>query len=202
MSNLFLLWRQVLKNPRSLGTIAPSSKYLAQTLVSAANVSPSQRVVEIGAGTGPLTNWIWDKVDPKSFLVLEPNPEMARALRSKFKGIEVSEEVVQNLEVLCKEKGWEGVDSVLSSLPWSLFPEEVLNDGLKAIHQSLAPNGKVLTLVYSHAQYFPASLHLEKKFHEHFENVYRTRTTWRNIPPGYWLVGERPRKRINFKEIK
>lgn len=194
MSNLFLLWRQILKNPRSLGTVAPSSKYLAQTLVAAANISTSQRVVEIGAGTGPLTTWIWEKVDPNHFFVLEPNPEMAKALRERFQGIEVLEEKVQDLEQICDKKQCGKIDAVLSSLPWSLFPEEVLDQGLTAIHQSLASDGKVLTLVYSHAQYFPSSLHLERKFHAHFENVYRTRTTWRNIPPGYWLVGERPRK--------
>lgn len=194
MSNLFLLWRQILKNPRSLGTVAPSSKYLAQTLVSAANISPSQRVVEIGAGTGPLTTWIWEKADPNNFIVLEPNPDMASVLREKFEGIEVLEEKVQDLEMICKQKEIGEIDSVLSSLPWSLFPEDVLDQGLTAIHRSLAPHGKVLTLVYSHAQYFPSSLHLERKFHDHFENVYRTRTTWRNIPPGYWLVGEYPKQ--------
>ena len=38
MNNLFLLWKQIVKNPRALGTVAPSSPYLAKCVVAAANI--------------------------------------------------------------------------------------------------------------------------------------------------------------------
>lgn len=200
MNNFFLLWRQILKNPRSLGTVAPSSPYLAHNLVRAANLSTEQFVVEVGAGTGPLTDWIYKQVRPEQFAILEPNTQMALALSEKYHEAKVLERFVQELPQVQAELQWPKIDVVLSSLPWSIFPENVLDEGLQAIHTVLAPQGKVLTLVYSHAQYFPSSLKLERKFLEHFENVYRTRTTWRNIPPGYFLVGERPRKPKSVEE--
>jgi phospholipid N-methyltransferase len=193
VSNFFLLWRQILRNPRDLGTVAPSSQFLAKCLVEAADLAVDQRIVEVGAGTGPLTKWIRPKISPESFIALEPNGEMSATLRREFPDIQVFEEKVQRLEQICQDLGWDHVDKVLSSLPWSLFSEESQEEALRAIASSLNPQGRMLTLVYSHAQYFPSSAKLEQRFHKYFHHVYRTRTTWRNLPPGYWLVGERPK---------
>ncbi len=193
MNNLFLLWKQILKNPMELGTVAPSSPYLAKCVVAAANINPSQHVIEVGAGTGPITRHIIGQVTPDKFCVVEPNPEMLSALKQEFPQAHHREEYVQQLPQIVEELGWSEVDVVVSSLPWSIFPKEAVVEGLEAIHTVLGPAGKMLTLVYSHAQYFPSSLYLEHQFNRYFEHVYRTRTTWRNVPPGYFLVGERPR---------
>ena len=72
MNNLLLLWKEVLRSPRSLGTIAPSSKWLAMDLIEAANLRKDTVTVEIGAGTGPLTEWIINTVEPVHFIALEP----------------------------------------------------------------------------------------------------------------------------------
>ena len=193
VSNFFLLWRQILRNPKDLGTIAPSSQFLARSLVDAANLTQDQRIVEVGAGTGPLTKWIWPEVNEKRFIALEPNRAMVEVLKGHFEGIQVFEQKVEFLQGICKELNWDGVDRVLSSLPWSLFSEQDQEKGLQAISSVLTEHGRMLTLVYSHAQYFPSSIKLEKKFNQYFNHVYRTKTTWRNVPPGYWLVGERPK---------
>ena len=193
MNNLFLLWKQIVKNPRALGTVAPSSPYLAKCVVAAANIGPKQRIVEVGAGTGPITEYIMPLVTPDQFCIVEPNEEMLDTLKEKYPHAHHSGEFVQKLPEVIAGVGWSGVDVVVSSLPWSIFPKESVVEGLEAIRDVLEPNGKVLTLVYSHAQYFPSSLYLEYQFNRYFEHVYRTRTTWRNVPPGYFLVGERPR---------
>ncbi len=193
MNNLFLLWKQILKNPRELGTVAPSSPYLAKCVVAAANINKQQHVVEVGAGTGPITRHIIKEVTPEQFCIVEPNPEMLGTLKEEYPSAHHSAEYVQELETVVQGLGWSKVDVVVSSLPWSIFPKPAVVSGLEAIHSVLTPNGKVLTLVYSHAQYFPSSLYLEHQFNRYFEHVYRTRTTWRNVPPGYFLVGERPR---------
>jgi phosphatidylethanolamine/phosphatidyl-N-methylethanolamine N-methyltransferase len=194
VSNFFLLWKQVLRDPKSLGTVAPSSKFLGQCLVESAELEPGQRIMEIGAGTGPLTKWILPKVDPNSFVILEPNQELAAVIRERFNGVTVWEEKVQDLETICSENEWGEVDRVLSSLPWSLFSEEELESGVQAISSILNKDGRVLTLVYSHAQYFQTSIKLEKLFNKFFTTVYRSKTIWRNVPPGYWLVAEKPKK--------
>ena len=201
MNNLFLLWRQILRDPMSLGTVAPSSSYLARCVVAAAGLNEHKYVVEVGAGTGPLTHFIYPKVDPRNFAILEPNAEMVEQLQHQFQHAQVHQQKVQDLEVVVTELNWPQVDIVISSLPWSIFPQEVLQDGLKAMHTVMSPDAKLLTLVYSHAQYFPSSRYLEGQFLQYFENVYRTRTTWRNVPPGYFLVGERPRQ-IKLSEQK
>ena len=193
MNNLFLLWKQIVKNPRALGTVAPSSPYLAKCVVAAANIGANQKIVEVGAGTGPITKYIFPLIQPENFCIVEPNQELLEALRQQYPQAHHSGAFVQQLPDVLESVEWESADVVVSSLPWSIFPKESVVEGLEAIRSSLSPNGKVLTLVYSHAQYFPSSLYLEYQFNRYFEHVYRTRTTWRNVPPGYFLVGERPR---------
>ena len=157
------------------------------------NIGANQKIVEVGAGTGPITKYIFPLIEPENFCIVEPNQELLKALQQQYPQANHSGAFVQQLPEVLESIGWDSADVVMSSLPWSIFPKESVVEGLEAIRSSLSPNGKVLTLVYSHAQYFPSSLYLEFQFNRYFEHVYRTRTTWRNVPPGYFLVGERPR---------
>ena len=50
MNNLLLLWKQVMRSPMKVGTVAPSSKNLAKALIEAADLHPSQTSVEVGGG--------------------------------------------------------------------------------------------------------------------------------------------------------
>lgn len=194
MKNLFVLWRQVLKNPRGLGTIAPSSPYLAKAVADAAAITHEYYVVEIGAGTGPLTEELSTRVHPDKFMIFEPNPDMATILREKYPQFPLYVEYASKLPQICAEKSWAHVDVVVSSIPWSLLKEKDIEETIDAVCKVLAPQGKMFTLVYAHAQYFPSSLTLEKKFNQSFEKVYRTKIVLGNIPPGYFLVGDTPKK--------
>ena len=192
MNNLLLLWKEVLRSPRSLGTIAPSSKWLAQDLVEAADLRRETVTVEIGAGTGPLTEWIISEVEPLHFIALEPNDSLADRLRERFPGIDVSEKPATNLREALEERGYTHADRVLCSLPWSLFSENEINDSLDAVCDVLGENGTFLTLVYTHAKYLPSSRMLRDSLMKYFYKVEFTGTTWRNLPPGQWLVCRNP----------
>ena len=160
MNNLFLLWKQIVKNPRALGTVAPSSPYLAKCVVAAANIGANQKIVEVGAGTGPITKYIFPLIEPENFCIVEPNQELLDILQQQYPQANHSGAFVQQLpEVL--EVDWMGVGrrrGVFIALVY--LSQRICGRGLEAIRSSLSPNGKVLTLVYSHAQYFPSSLYL------------------------------------------
>lgn len=191
-NNLWLLWRQVLKSPRELGTVAPSSRWLAQGLIRASDVLEAHTIVEVGAGTGPLTHWIRASVPKARFFAMEPNPDMAALLRARFMGLDVCEERVEELPDQLKQRGLNTADRILSSVPWSLFPIDDLEHSLDAICQSLSDDGYFVTLVYAHARQFPSSLKLKKLVECKFSQVYYSDVIWRNIPPGNWLVCRNP----------
>ena len=191
-NNLWMLWRQLLKHPRELGTVAPSSRWLAQGLVQASDITEDHTIVEVGAGTGPLTHWIRASVPKANFFAMEPNPDMAALLRARFMGLDVCEERVEALPQMLQERGLNKADRILSSVPWSLFPIKELESSVDAICDSLADDGFFVTLVYAHARQFPSSMQMKQLVEGKFNTVYYSDVIWRNIPPGNWLVCRNP----------
>ena len=192
VNNLWMLWRQLLRYPRELGTVAPSSRWLAQGLVRASDITEDHTIVEVGAGTGPLTHWIRASVPKANLFVMEPNPDLAALLKSRFMGLDVCEERVEALPQMLIDRNYTAADRILSSVLWSLFPEEELESSVDAICNSLTDEGYFVTLVYSHARQFPSSLKMKKLVERKFSKVYYSDVIWRNIPPGNWLVCRNP----------
>ena len=79
----------VLKEPLSIGAIAPSSPYLAKYLIE--GIRPGSRVIELGAGTGIVTQAILESgVEPKDLIALEQNGDFADLLKERFPNIIVA----------------------------------------------------------------------------------------------------------------
>ncbi|MCZ0953160.1 MAG: methyltransferase domain-containing protein [Rhodospirillaceae bacterium] len=78
----------LVREPLSVGAVAPSSRRLAGHMV--ADIVPGSRVIELGAGTGAVTRAILDSgVTPNDLLVIEQNEAFSEMLRKRFPGIEV-----------------------------------------------------------------------------------------------------------------
>ena len=50
-----LFFRQWLRSPKSMGSVIPSSKFLARAVANEVAWQPGQYVVELGGGTGAIT---------------------------------------------------------------------------------------------------------------------------------------------------
>ena len=63
----------------------PSGKVLARTMARYVDTSSTGPVIELGAGTGPVTEALIDHgVDPQRLVLVEFNPTFCRMLRAKF----------------------------------------------------------------------------------------------------------------------
>lgn len=88
-------WRaflaRMLRHPRIVGAIAPSSEALAQAMRRAA--MPLQRaVLELGAGTGVFSRTLLRAgLAPESLYLVERLPEFAAALRAQLPAVQVLE---------------------------------------------------------------------------------------------------------------
>ena len=100
------------------------------------------------------------------------------------------------------QHGFQEVDRILCSLPWSIFTDELLAQNIEGITSVLAKDGMFVTLVYTHAKYFSASKKLRNYLSDHFKIVELSDTTWRNVPPGQWLVCSQPIRKADASEIK
>src|SRR6185295_9312698 len=81
-------FRGWLRDPRSMGAVAPSGRALARLI--ATGVTSNSTVLELGAGTGSLTEALLAKgVQPANLYLVERDPELAAVLRKRFAGCHV-----------------------------------------------------------------------------------------------------------------
>ena len=71
----------LLKTPGLTGAFTPSSRYLASAMVRAAG--EVNHVVELGAGTGPVTKALRSRLPNASLVVVEIQPRLAQRLRRR-----------------------------------------------------------------------------------------------------------------------
>ncbi len=185
--------REFARTPSAVGSIAPSSRYLARRMIDAAEVRAEDVVVEIGAGTGPFTAELLRRFPALTLLALEPSADLAAALRQRFPGLRVEEELAQDLPALVEAWGHTEVDRVISGLPWTMWPEEVIAAGLDAVVEVLRPGGRMVTFSYVHSQaLLPGAKVFRRLLEERFETVRRTQVEWRNAPPALVFVCDAP----------
>ncbi|HEU4616700.1 MAG TPA: methyltransferase domain-containing protein [Gammaproteobacteria bacterium] len=142
-SSFFLNW---LHDPFAIGAVAPSGRLLAKLM--AAGVAPGARVVELGAGTGTVTNAILRAgVAPCDLFVVEQNPRFAALLTRKFPLCEV---IVADALSLGKYLGGlsGAVDFVISGLPLLLFSKQQKRRLLEQTFALLAPAGRLHQFTY------------------------------------------------------
>ena len=78
------IMREFLRRPRLTGVVAPSSPTLAQAMTSGPDLEHADTVVELGSGTGAITEAIRRRPAPGTRLVtVELNPVFARLLADR-----------------------------------------------------------------------------------------------------------------------
>ena len=179
-----LFLREVAKAPSRMGAVLPSSRFLAELMVETAGVQDGDVIAEIGAGTGPVTRAIRQAAPSSPLLALEPGEDLAAHLRTTYPDVEVSTAYVQDLVQTAADWGHPTVKRVISSLPWTVFPEDVADAGLQAVKQVLADDGVMVTFTYVHANsLLPGGKRLRELLGRHFSTVSKSRIEWRNVPP-------------------
>jgi phospholipid N-methyltransferase len=142
-TSFFVNW---LQDPFAVGAIAPSGRLLAKLM--AAGIAPGARVVELGAGTGTLTQAILKAgVAPCDLYVVEQNRRFAAMLTKKFPLCEI---VVADALSLAKHLGAlaGGVDFVVSGLPLLLFSKAQKRCLLEQSFSLLKPHGRLHQFTY------------------------------------------------------
>lgn len=189
---MFAFLRAFLQDPVTIGAVAPSGADLARLTVASADIRAGHVVVELGAGTGPMTAALLSAHPTAPLLVLEPTPSLAADLRGRFPQARVAERYAQELPALTRDWGHPTVDRVVSSLPWAIWPDKLQNEVFDAITTVLAPNGRLVTFSYAHTRPLPAARRFRRLLHRRFEAVATTRIAWCNLPPAFVYVCDRP----------
>ena len=197
-SLLFL--KQLVKNPKSLGAVVPSSLVLADFMCRHIDLTKNPRIIEIGGGTGRFTQALLKNgLSPENLCVIELDPAMYEFLQKNFPDVYIVKGNANKLPELLPE-GWESADVIVSGIPMVNLSFQDQQQIIQACFKSLSPSGSLLQFTYGPLSPLPArKLGLRQKRLGHVLLNLPPATVWR-----YWqpLSHETRQKRSPINRLK
>jgi ornithine lipid N-methyltransferase len=140
-----LFLRKFFKHGRRIGSVWPSSRSLSRATLKEVDWERAQVIVELGAGTGPITAEIVHRLKPHTtFLAIERDEDFARILRKRFAGranVEIVHGDVREIDSILKARKITNVDYFISGLATPTLPRGVQKRMFAAVRKYLAPHG-------------------------------------------------------------
>lgn len=185
------------RSPREVGTLLPSGPELARRLAAVVpRAAPAGRpvvVVEVGAGSGAVTEAIAEQAAPDSMIIaVEKDPELAQRLRDRGLGVDAVTADARTLPAILAERGLRRADVIVSVLPWTLFGPQQQRELLATFASALHSDGVFTAAAYSSGYWTPAARRFRADLGRTFGEVLPTRTMWRHVPPAMTYVCRRP----------
>jgi phosphatidylethanolamine/phosphatidyl-N-methylethanolamine N-methyltransferase len=175
-SSLFL--REWFANPLRTGAVAPSSPQLAGAMAEWLPADPESYVLELGPGTGAVTEALLKYGLREDRLVaIEHNPTMSGLLRKRFPSASIITGDAWELDQLlgASTPPVHSVGAVISSLPLLNFPPERAEALAQKIQAILQPRGNWVQYTYNLGKKHPRGAH---RFH-----LRASKIVWLNLPP-------------------
>jgi len=136
----FIFIERFISNPSSVGSITPSSSFLAAEITKyIAPESDSIKILEVGAGTGIFTKRIISKLRPGDvFDVIEIDPELCGVMKKQFDGL--NNVTINCLSILDWKPKYK-YDYIVSGLPFNAFEASFVDAILKHYEKLIKPDG-------------------------------------------------------------
>lgn len=180
----------LIRNPRAVGAIVPSSASLARRMVR--DVVPASRVVELGPGTGVITRELLERNGQRgAFLAVDVNRAFVDRIRRAWPGIDCVCASAEILPVLAAERGWPHVDHIVSGLPFATLPPAVTRLIIDGVQQLLRPGGTFTTFQYVHAYRVPSAVTFRAELSRRLGGQPSAQLVVRNVPPARVLTWHR-----------
>lgn len=145
MNDFTLFLGKFLKHGTAIASIAPSSRWLSATALRNIAWDRASVLVELGAGTGPITRAIADRVQPDCrVIVIERDQDFARLLRQRFQhrpNFDIVEGDVRALRSILADREIATVDNVISGLPVPSFPRDLQHGLFQSVRKILRVDG-------------------------------------------------------------
>lgn len=178
LSDTTLFLQEWLANPQRTGSVTPSSPRLAAAMARWLPADPESYVLELGPGTGAVTQALLERGLREDRLVaIEKNPKLARLLRKRFPSAHIITGDAWHLDDLLRERPEpiESVGAVISSLPllnFSPAEAEALEEKIRII---LGHDGKWVQFSYHLGARRPRGTSRFRRL--------ASKIIWLNIPP-------------------
>jgi len=170
---------EFLKKENKVGSLAPSSRYLAQKMLRHIPFDTAEVIVELGPGTGAFTPYLLQKMKAGSTLILlELNEVFYKELLDKFNDprLIILHGSATDLPNYLDQLKIAQVDCILSSLPLAILPPDISNTILDCSKKALKTGGYFIQFQYSWQS--------RKKIARLYGNLSLGFTPW-NFPPAW-----------------
>lgn len=168
--------RSWIEKPLSTGAVMPSSKALARTMARYVDPQSHGPVIELGPGTGPVTEALVSHgVDPARLILVEFNPDFCRLLRTRYPAATVVQGDAYRLRRLLGTFVKDPAAAVVSGLPLVTKP---LRTRLRLISDAMAlmaPGAPFVQFTYAMVPPIPRELSGIK--------AEASDLIWMNLPP-------------------
>jgi len=168
--------RSWIEKPLSTGAVMPSSKALARTMARYVDAEASGPVIELGPGTGPVTEALVEHgIDQSRLVLVEFNPDFCRLLRARYPEATVVQGDAYRLRRILEVYVLEPAAAVVSGLPLLTKP---LRTRLRLMADAmglLAPGAPFVQFTYAMVPPIPKALSGIR--------VVASELIWLNLPP-------------------
>ena len=162
--------------PLSTGAVMPSSKALARTMARYVDTAATGPVIELGPGTGPVTEAMVERgVDPSRLVLVEFNPDFCRLLRTRYPRATVVQGDAYRLRRLLDTYIRSPASAIVSGLPLVTKPVRTRLRLISDAMTLLAPGAPFVQFTYAMVTPIPKAL-----------NGIRAEASeliWMNVPP-------------------
>lgn len=170
------------KNMKTRGTIAPTSKYTSKKMLSNIQFDKANIIVELGAGDGSITQYILEQMHPDAKLLsFEIDKSLCAVFEEKFDDprLHVINDSAENVKDYLSDFGVSHADYVVSGIPFVMLPEELGDKILELSKSILKPDGRFIQFHYSTIP--------KKRYQRIFDEV-DIKLEVRNLPPAFVFV--------------
>jgi phosphatidylethanolamine/phosphatidyl-N-methylethanolamine N-methyltransferase len=177
-------FRSWLDNPAVAGAVSPSGRFLARMMARYVDPRKAGPVVELGPGTGAITEALLKRgIAPGRLFLVEFDPGFCKLLKRRFPGVHVIKGDAYQLSQTLKGQFRRPPAAIVSSLPLLLKPETQRLALLADAFDCMTPDGCFVQFTYGRVSPVPRDKALALDFH-----VEASPPVWLNLPPArVWI---------------
>jgi phosphatidylethanolamine/phosphatidyl-N-methylethanolamine N-methyltransferase len=176
------------EKPLAMGAVTPSGRALARTMAAYVDASVPGAIIELGPGTGPITEaLVAQGIDPLRLVLVEFDATFCRLLRARYPTATVVQGDAYGLKRLLAGLIQEPAAAIVSGLPLFTKP---LKTRLRLLFEAfglMAPGAPFIQFTYNTVP--PIPTRLDRVRAQASERV------WMNIPPARVWVYRRDARR-------
>ncbi|MGP0059310.1 MAG: class I SAM-dependent methyltransferase [Beijerinckiaceae bacterium] len=175
--------RTWLGKPLVIGAVSPSGRDLARTMAAAIDLDGKGPIIELGPGTGVVTQALLERgVPPSRLILIEYDQDFCTLLASRYPGVRIVQGDAYAIAARLQGVLEGPACAVVSSLPLLTKPERLRLNLLKQAFDLMQPDGCFVQFTYSIGSPMP------RKANPVAVKAEVSPRIWRNLPPArVWL---------------